>query len=141
MSQNPAFDSSIPVLTEVVLEPLPGPAASEPASQPAPEPARLAGQTEGEVALAVAAELAEAPLTDEPDALAPGALQPLPTPDWDELESRIVERVVAQLQPQLDAVVRNALASAGDQIHIGLRQAIEQVVAQQVATIQFGQKN
>ncbi len=47
---------------------------------------------------------------------------------------------MAQLQPQIDAVVRNALASAADQIHIGLRQAIEQVVAQQVAAIQFGQK-
>lgn len=97
MTQKPAFDSSIPVLTEVVLEP--GPPAAEPALQPAPA-----------------------------------------APDWDELERRIVERVVAQLQPQLDAVVHNALASAADQIHIGLRQAVEQVVAQQVAAVQFGQK-
>ena len=122
MSQNPSFDSSIPVLTEVVLEPLP------------------AGQAEAEAAIAVAEELAEA----EPDAAVPAApetaLQALPEPDWDELEARIAERVVAQLQPQIDAVVRNALASAADQIHIGLRQAIEQVVAQQVAAIQFGQK-
>jgi hypothetical protein len=131
MSQNPAFDSSIPVLTEVVLEPLaPGPAD--------------AGQAEAEAALAVAEELAEAPsdlaAPAEP-AVASAALQPLPEPDWDELESRILERVLAQLQPQIDAVVRNALASAGDQIHIGLRQAVEQVVAQQVAAVQFGQKN
>ena len=119
MSQNPAFDSSIPVLTEVVLEPV-----------------VPAGQAEAEDAIAVAEELAEV----EAPAPEPAALQPLPEPDWDELESRIVERVVAQLQPQIDAVVRNALASAGDQIHIGLRQAIEQVVAQQVAAIQFGQK-
>ncbi len=97
MSQKPAFDSSIPVLTEVVLEP--APPAAEPALQPAPA-----------------------------------------EPDWDELERRIAERVLAQLQPQLDAVVRNALTSASDQIHIGLRQAVEQVVAQQVAAIQFGQK-
>jgi hypothetical protein len=124
MSQNPAFDSSIPVLTEVVLEPV--------------SPAE-AGQAEAEAAIAVAEELAEAEAPAEPTA--PAALQPLPEPDWDELESRIVERVVAQLQPQIDAVVRNALASAGDQIHIGLRQAVEQVVAQQVAAIQFGQKN
>ena len=109
MSQNPSFDSSIPVLTEVVLEPA-GPAAAEaPAEATAP------------------AQAAE-----------PAALQPLPGPDWDALESRIAERVVAQLQPQIDAIVRNALASAGDQIHVGLRQAIEQVVAQQVAAIQFG---
>ena len=122
MSQNPAFDSSIPVLTEVVLEPVAPPAG--------------AGQAEAEAAIAVAEKLAEEPV----EAVAPAALQPQPEPNWDELESRIVKRVVAQLQPQIDAVVRNALASAGDQIHIGLRQAIEQVVAQQVATIQFGQK-
>ena len=122
MSQNPAFDSSIPVLTEVVLEPVaPG------------------GQAEAEAAIAIAEELAEVEAPAEPAAQA--TLQPQPEPNWDELESRIVERVVAQLQPQIDAVVRNALASAGDQIHIGLRQAIEQVVAQQVAAIQFGQKN
>jgi type VI protein secretion system component VasK len=112
MSQNPSFDSSIPVLTEVVVESLP------------------AGQAEAEVA-EVAPEAPAAPET---------TLQALPEPDWDALEARIAERVVAQLQPQIDAVVRNALASAADQIHIGLRQAIEQVVAQQVAAIQFGQK-
>ena len=122
MSQNPSFDSSIPVLTEVVLETLP------------------AGQAEAEAAIAVAEELAES----EPDPAEPAApetaLQALAEPDWDALEARIAERVVAQLQPQIDAVVRNAFASAADQIHIGLRQAIEQVVAQQVAAIQFGQK-
>jgi type VI protein secretion system component VasK len=125
MSQNPSFDSSIPVLTEVVVETLP------------------AGQAEAEAAIAVAEELAEAePETSEPEASAASetALQALPEPDWDALEARIAERVVAQLQPQINAVVRNALASAADQIHIGLRQAIEQVVAQQVAAIQFGQK-
>jgi type VI protein secretion system component VasK len=113
MSQNSAFDSSIPVLTEVVLEPVP----AAPVGQAGAEPAAAGG---------------------EPDAQA--ALQARPEPDWDELERRIAERVVAQLQPQLDAVVRKALASAGDQIHIGLRQAVEQVVAQQLAAIQFGQK-
>jgi hypothetical protein len=124
MSQNPAFDSSIPVLTEVVLE-----------------PGAPVGQAEAEAAITVASELAE---TDEAveaaPAAAPAALQALPEPDWDALEHRIADRVLAQLQPQLDAVVRNALASAGDQIHIGLRQAVEQVVAQQVGAIQFGQK-
>jgi hypothetical protein len=135
MSQNPAFDSSIPVLTEVVLEPAPLP------SVPAPTEA---GQAEAEAAIAVAGELAEAEpsvAVAEPDVETQAALQALPQPDWDELEQRIAERVVAQLQPQIDAVVRKALASAADQIHIGLRQAVEQVVAQQVAAIQFGQKS
>jgi hypothetical protein len=132
MSQNPSFDSSIPVLTEVVMEPAP------PASGPAP--AADAGQAEAEAAIAVAEELAEAEVDATVPAAPEAALQALPEPDWDALEARIAERVVAQLQPQIDAVVRNALASAADQIHIGLRQAIEQVVAQQVAAIQFGQK-
>jgi hypothetical protein len=133
MSQNPAFDSSIPVLTEVVLEPA--------GSAPATAAGQAAGQVAVEAAIAVTEELADEPAPAEAaPAAALQALQPLSLPDWDQLESRIVERVVAQLQPQLDAVVRNALASAGDQIHIGLRQAIEQVVAQQVAAIQFGQK-
>ncbi|MFC4930193.1 hypothetical protein [Massilia sp. GCM10023247] len=101
MNQNPAFDSSIPVLTEVVLEP---PVEAAPVELAAAEPAP--------------------------------APQAVPEPDWDALELRIVERIVAQLQPQLDAVVRNALASAGDQIHIGLRQTIEQMVAQQIASVQ-----
>lgn len=137
MSQNPSFDSSIPVLTEVVVESLP------------------AGQAEAEAAIAVAEELAQEPAADVATAeaadlaeAAPDIAEPVvdatpsaaPEPDWDALEARIAARVVAQLQPQIDAVVRNALASAGDQIHIGLRQAVEQVVAQQVAAVQFGQK-
>ncbi|MGX4640769.1 hypothetical protein [Massilia sp. SYSU DXS3249] len=111
MNQNPAFDSSIPVLTEVVLEPMPAelePAAELAAAEPVPAEA--------------------APAEPVP--------APAPEPDWDALERRIAERIVAQLQPQLDAIVRNALASAGDQIHIGLRQAVEQMVAQQIAAVQ-----
>ena len=110
MTPNPAFDSSIPVLSEVVLEP----ARVESHAEPAP----------------VAAEADEIPTLTE--AL---PAEPVPEPDWDALELRIVERVLAQLQPQLDAVVRNALASAADQIHIGMRQAVEQMVAQQIASV------
>jgi hypothetical protein len=105
MNPNPAFDSSIPVLTEVVLEQAP----AEPAPASAPEIPTL---TEA------------LPAAAEPVAAAP---------DWDAIELRIVERILAQLQPQLDAVVHNALASAADQIHIGMRQAVEQMVAQQIA--------
>jgi hypothetical protein len=106
MNPNPAFDSSIPVLTEVVLEP-------SPAESPTAEPAH------------------EIPTLTE---ALPAAAEPVAAaPDWDAIELRIVERILAQLQPQLDAVVHNVLASAADQIHIGMRQAVEQMVAQQIA--------
>ena len=109
MKPNPAFDSSIPVLTEVVLEPAPAPAVP----------------------------VADARVTDDIPTLSEAlpVAQPAPEPDWDAIELRIVERILAQLQPQLEAVVRNALASAGDQIHIGLRQTVEQMVAQQIAAV------
>ena len=105
MNPNPAFDSSIPVLTEVVLEPSP--------AEPAPAAPAHAEPPAEAVPQAVAAE-----------------------PDWDAVELRIVERILAQLQPQLDAVVHNALASAADQIHVAMRQAVEQMVAQQIASVQ-----
>lgn len=111
MKPNPAFDSSIPVLTEVVLEPV------------SPEPAPAVSADDIPV-------LSEALPVSQPEP-APAA-----EPDWDALEGRIAERILAQLQPQLEAVVRNALASAGDQIHIGLRQTVEQMVAQQIAAVQ-----
>lgn len=104
MNQNPAFDSSIPVLTEVVLET--GPAEPAPAAEEIPTLQDILPQAQGAAA-----------------------------PDWDALEQRIVARILAQLQPQLDAVVRNALASAGDQIHIGLQQTVEQMVAQRIAAL------
>ena len=117
MKPNPAFDSSIPVLTEVVLEPAPAPAV----------PVADARVTDD------IPTLSEALPAAVPDS--GPAVQPAPEPDWDALELRIVERILAQLQPQLEAVVRNALASAGDQIHIGLRQTVEQMVAQQIAAV------
>jgi hypothetical protein len=120
MSQNPAFDSSIPVLTEVVLES--APAESAPAeSAPAESAPAESAPAEPAPAEAGVAEFA-----------APAAAQP----DWDAIELRIVERILAQLQPQLDAVVHNALASASDQIHVAMRQAVEQMVAQQIAAVQ-----
>ena len=135
MNPNPAFDSSIPVLTEVVLEPSPAepsPAESDPAeSAPAEsDPAEPAPAEPAPAEVIPSASAQEIPILTE--ALPPAA-EPAPAPDWDAIELRIVERILAQLQPQLDAVVHNALASAADQIHIGLRQTVEQMVAQQIA--------
>ena len=133
MNQNPAFDSSIPVLTEVVLESAPAePAPAEPVLAELP----LAEQPPAEPAPAepMAAESAQ-DIPTLSEAL-PAAAEQVAEPDWDAIERRIAERILAQLQPQLDAVVRNALASAGDQIHLGLRQTVEQMVAQQIAAVQ-----
>ena len=135
MKQNPAFDSSIPVLTEVVLEP--APAESVPA-EPVPAEPDLAESAPAEPMAAESTQdiptLMEAlPVVAEP--MPEPVAEPLAEPDWDALELRIVERILAQLQPQLDAIVRNALASASDQIHIGLRQTVEQMVAQQVTAV------
>ncbi|MET0981351.1 MAG: hypothetical protein ABWY02_04575 [Telluria sp.] len=127
MKQNPAFDSSIPVLTEVVLEPVPAESAAAPAEPRAAEP------PDDIPTLSEALPPATEPVAEP--AVVPAAV-PIPEPDWDALELRIAERILAQLQPQLEAVVRNALASAGDQIHIGLRQTVEQMVAQQIAAVQ-----
>ena len=126
MNQNPAFDSSIPVLTEVVIEP---PAAGSPPAEPAPAEPAHAEPMDSEPADDIPTLSEALPVPDVPVAEAIAAA----APDWDAFEARIVERILAQLQPQLDAVVRNALASAADQIHIGLRQTVEQMVAQQVA--------
>ena len=138
MNQNPAFDSSIPVLTEVVLEPSP----AEPApAEPAPAEPPVAGSVPVELPVAEpapGAPMAAGSAQDIPTLIEalPAAAGQVAEPDWDAIERRIAERILAQLQPQLEAVVRNALASAGDQIHIGLRQTVEQMVAQQIAAVQ-----
>lgn len=122
MSQDTAFDdASIPVLTEVVYE---TPAAQAPA--PGPEP------------------VIDLFIGDEPE---PAPQQPAAAPDWDALEQRLCERILQQLQGQVDIVVekrlregmadvmQHVLAGLTEEIHTGLRHAVEQVVAREVAHI------
>lgn len=129
MSNDTAFDdASIPVLTEVVHD-TPAVAAEAPApeAQPAPEPVPVIELVIGEAPVAAQA----------------GAVEP----DWDALEQRLCERILQQLQGQVDIVVekrlregmadvmQHVLAGLTDEIHTGLRHAVEQVVAREVAHI------
>lgn len=127
MSQDTAFDdASIPVLTEVVYE-APAPAGEAPAAAPQ----------------AAAEPVIELVIGEEPAA----APAPRAEPDWDALEQRLCERILQQLQGQVDIVVekrlregmadvmQHVLAGLTDEIHTGLRHAVEQVVAREVAHI------
>jgi hypothetical protein len=129
MSQDPAFDASIPVLTEIVHE---TPARAAPA--PAAADAAVA-----EVIVSEAAP--EEPLLslEERAALAFGE------EEWKALELRLCERIVHQLQGRVDfvlhqrlrdsmaEVLQHALVGLTEEIRGGLEQTIEQIVTRAVA--------
>ncbi|MCA1247837.1 hypothetical protein [Massilia sp. MS-15] len=120
MSQNTAFDTSIPVLTEVVVEP----AALAP--PPAPVPAAAAAQP--------AAEQLERRATER-----------WTGEEWSVLERRVTERVLQQLQGRVDFVleqrVRDAMADAMQRtlevftadLRDGLHHALGEIVSQAVS--------
>lgn len=123
MSNNPAFDQSIPVLTEVFSDkPAPPPPRSEPAAPRAP-----ARQD------SVNAELELR------------AVHTWTEPEWNLLERRLSERILQQLQGRVDFVLEQrlrdsmeevltkAIAGLTDDIRAGLQQTIEQIVVRAVA--------
>jgi hypothetical protein len=117
MSQNSAFDPSIPVLTEVVAEPSPAPA---PAAQPAATP-------------------------DAAEQLERRAVERWTGEEWSVLERRVTERILQQLQGRIDFVieqrlrdgiteaVNGALQGFTGQLRAKLEQTIGEVVTQAVA--------
>ena len=117
MSQSPAFDPSIPVLTEVVTE------------APAPTPAQEA---------ATAAEPSAEQLERRANERWTGE-------EWSVLERRVTERVLQQLAGRVDFVleqrVRDAMADAMQRtlesftadLREGLHGALGEVVSQAVA--------
>lgn len=120
----PAFDQTIPVLTEVFpLEAKPSAPAPEPliADEPAPD------------ADAISAEL---------EAL---ATETWTEPEWRLLEQRIAGRILRQLDARIDAALdrqlrdsladglQQAMATLAGPLRAGLQQAIEQTVTQAVA--------
>ncbi len=124
MSQNPAFDASIPVLTEVFND-----KADKPASAPAP-------------ASAARPEVAQDPVSIH---LERRAVDTWTEPEWNLLERRLSERILHQLQGRVDFVleqrVRDSMEEAlnkaldgfTSELRVGLQGTIEKIVARAVS--------
>lgn len=120
MSQQSAFDASIPLLTEVFQEKVDAVEASAPASSPAPQDDMSAG-------------------------LEARAVASWSEPEWNLLERRLSERILQQLQGRVDfvleqrlrdsmeAVLQRTLDGLTEEIGKGLQQTIEQIVLRAVA--------
>jgi hypothetical protein len=127
MSDNPAFDPSIPVLTEVFQD--------QPVKKEMPEAAE-----------AVAPPAAEAPAPAASDAeLEARAIDNWTEPEWAVLERRLSERILHQLQGRVDFVLeqrlRDSMAEAlqhamdglTSEIRENLQQTIEKIVVRAVS--------
>jgi hypothetical protein len=120
MNHDPAFDASIPVLTEVVTEPKADP-----------------------VAPAIAAE----PVADDDlgEQLERRAVDRWSGEQWSVLERRVTNRILQQLQGRVDFVleqrlregiaeaVERALGDLADEIRIGLQGTLGDVVSRAVS--------
>jgi hypothetical protein len=121
MTHNPAFDQSIPVLTEVF---------SDKAEQP-PPPRPVAYPVPG-------SEQANAELETR-------AVDNWTEPQWNLLERRLSERILQQLQGRVDfvleqrlrdsmeEVLKAAMAGLTEDIRAGLQDTIEKIVVRAVA--------
>jgi hypothetical protein len=120
MPQNPAFDQSIPVLTEVF---------SDKADKSAP-----------------AARAEAAPLSDQANAdLETRAIDNWTEPQWTLLERRLSERILQQLQGRVDfvleqrlrdsmeEVLKAAIGGLAAEIQAALQDTIEKIVVRAVA--------
>lgn len=129
MSQQPGFDASIPVLTEVFQD------------QPAGRDAKAAEPVEPD-------PLAEFVTDDDADAdavLETRAIDNWTEPEWNVLERRLSERILQQLQGRVDFVLEqrlrdameealtSAIAGLTGEIRAGLQQTIEKIVVRAVA--------
>lgn len=123
MSKPPAFDQSIPVLTEVFSD--------QPVVKPAPP---------------ASSEKPAAPVQDQVNAeLEARALNDWTEPEWNLLERRLSERILQQLQGRVDfvleqrlrdameEVLQSAMASLTAEIRLGLQDTIEKIVVRAVA--------
>jgi len=132
MNQDPAFDASIPVLTEVVAD---SPAPVTPVAAAAPVAAREDGAD-----------------ADSPEALERRAADRWSGEQWSVMERRLTERVLQQLQGRIDFVLeqrlRDGIAEAVDKamagfsaeirasLHDTLGQAVTRAVSQEIAHLQ-----
>lgn len=127
MSNNPAFDASIPVLTEVLQDQPVKSAVHEPEAAAAPAPVAHA-------------------MPDQFNAgLEARAIDSWTVMEWEAMERRLSERILHQLQGPVDFVLEQrlrdsmeealtaAMAGLTDEIRRGLQQTIEQIVVRAVA--------
>jgi hypothetical protein len=141
MTDTPSFDE-IPVLTEVVAETRPVPAAATVAEELA---AAAPPAVEAPAAVIQAANEAEAIPVLEVEAASAADQSTAPGDDaWRALEDRLVTRVLDRLQPRIDVVledqVRDQMAIVLDhvaerlglELRSALQQSIEHVVARAV---------
>lgn len=134
MNQDPAFDASIPVLTEVVLE---SSTPSAPSASAAPTaPAAPVAVEDGDGA-------------NTPEALERRAADRWSGEQWSVMERRLTERVLQQLQGRIDFVLeqrlRDGIAEAVDKamagfsaeirtsLHESLGQVVSRAVSQEIA--------
>lgn len=139
MNQDPAFDASIPVLTEVVSDEVNPLAANESA---APEKA-------------VAEESAPAPVLADSTGSAPGAdlgeqmerraIDRWSGEQWSVMERRVTNRILQQLQGRVDFVleqrlregiheaVERVLGGLADELRLGLQDTLGEVVSRAVS--------
>lgn len=127
MNHDPAFDASIPVLTEVVTEPKADPVA----------PAVAAGPEEAD---------------DIGEQLERRAVDRWSGEQWSVLERRVTNRILQQLQGRVDFVleqrlregiaeaVERAMGDLADEIRLGLQgtlgEVVSRAVSQEIAHIQ-----
>lgn len=139
MNQDPAFDASIPVLTEVVTDEASPPAANESAL---PEKA-------------VPEESAPPPLVADGTGSTPGAdlgeqmerraIDRWSGEQWSVMERRVTNRILQQLQGRVDFVleqrlregiheaVERVLGGLADELRLGLQDTLGEVVSRAVS--------
>ena len=131
MNQDPAFDASIPVLTEVVAD---SPAPAAPIASAAPAAATVAASDDD---------------AESPEALERRAADRWSGEQWSVMERRLTERVLQQLQGRIDFVLeqrlRDGIAEAVDKamagfsadirtsLHQSLGEVVSRAVSQEIA--------
>ncbi len=139
MNQDPAFDASIPVLTEVVTDEASPPAANESAAGESPATEKALAESHS---APVAADTAEADLGEQMERR---AIDRWSGEQWSVMERRVTNRILQQLQGRVDFVleqrlregiheaVERALGGLADDLRLGLQDTLGEVVSRAVS--------
>lgn len=139
MNQDPAFDASIPVLTEVVTDEASPPAANE---SPLPEKAMA---EESALAPVIVDSIDSAPGADLGEQMERRAIDRWSGEQWSVMERRVTNRILQQLQGRVDFVleqrlregiheaVERVLGGLADELRLGLQDTLGEVVSRAVS--------